>query len=81
MRAAVIPAVRSKWEVKDIPVPKPTANQVLIKIHANRLCYTEVHLTKGELPFPKTFPSTVGHEPTGEIVELGEDVTNGGHHI
>jgi alcohol dehydrogenase len=45
MRAAVIPEVRSKWEVKDIPVPKPAANQVLIKIHASGLCYTDVHLT------------------------------------
>lgn len=75
MRAAVIPEVRSKWQVKDIPVPKPAANQVLIKIHASGLCYTDVHLTKGELPFSMTFPCTVGHEPAGEIVELGNDVT------
>lgn len=74
MRAAVIPEVRSKWEVKDIPVPKPAANQVLIKIHASGLCYTDVHLTNGDLPFSITFPCTVGHEPAGEIVELGDDV-------
>jgi alcohol dehydrogenase len=75
MRAAVIPQIRSKWEVKDIPVPKPAVNQVLIKIHASGLCYTDVHLTNGELPFAMTFPCTIGHEPAGEIVELGDDVT------
>jgi alcohol dehydrogenase len=75
MRAAVIPEVRSKWEVKDIPVPKPAANQVLIKIHASGLCYSDVHLTNADLPFSLTFPLTAGHEPAGEIVELGEDVT------
>jgi alcohol dehydrogenase len=75
MRAAVIPEVRSKWEVKDIPVPKPAANQVLIKIHPSGLCYSDVHLTNGDLPFSITFPLTVGHEPAGEIVELGDDVS------
>lgn len=75
MRAAVIPEFRSKWEVKDIPVPKPAANQVLIKIYASGLCYIDIHLTNGDLPFPVTFPCTVGHEPAGEIVELGDDVT------
>jgi hypothetical protein len=31
MRAAVIPQIRAKWEIRDIPVPKPAVNQVLIK--------------------------------------------------
>jgi D-arabinose 1-dehydrogenase-like Zn-dependent alcohol dehydrogenase len=62
MRAAVIPEVRSKWEVKDIPVPKPASNQVLIKIHASGLCYSDIHLTNADLPFSLTFPLTAGHE-------------------
>jgi D-arabinose 1-dehydrogenase-like Zn-dependent alcohol dehydrogenase len=75
MRAAVIPQIQAKWEIRDIPVPKPAANQVLIKIHASGLCYSDVHLTQGNLPFSMTFPCTAGHEPAGEIVELGNDVT------
>jgi alcohol dehydrogenase len=76
MRAAVIPQIRARWEIRDIPVPKPAANQVLIKIHASGLCYSDVHLTNGDLPFSLPFPLTAGHEPAGEIVELGEDVTS-----
>jgi len=75
MRAAVVPKINGKWEVKEVPTPKPSANQVLIKIHASGLCYTDVHITKGELPFPIEFPRTIGHEPVGEIVELGVGVT------
>jgi D-arabinose 1-dehydrogenase-like Zn-dependent alcohol dehydrogenase len=45
----------------------------LIKIHASGLCYTDVHLTKGELPFAH-FPCIAGHEPVGEIVEVGESI-------
>jgi D-arabinose 1-dehydrogenase-like Zn-dependent alcohol dehydrogenase len=76
MKAAVIPAVRSKWEVKEIPTPEVGPNQVLIKIHASGLCYTDVHVTEGHLPekwLPK-FPCTIGHEPVGEIVSVGTGV-------
>ena len=72
MKAAVVPAVNANWEVKEVPTPKPEANQVLIKIHASGLCYTDVHITRGE--FPVQFPRTLGHEPVGEIVELGPGV-------
>jgi len=53
-------------------VPDPGANQVLIKIRASGICYTDVHQTRGELPGP--FPRTLGHEPVGEIVALGPGV-------
>jgi len=69
MKAAVVPAVKSNWEVKEVPTPKPDANQVLIKIHASGLCYTDVHITRGGIP--AQFPRTLGHEPVGEIVEIG----------
>lgn len=74
MRAAVIPQIRAKWELREIPIPKPAANQVLIKIHASGLCYSDVHLTNGDLPIPLPFPLTAGHEPVGEVIEVGEDV-------
>lgn len=74
MRAAVVPSVNGRWEIKEIPTPKLSTNQVLIKIHASGICYTDVHITHGVLGV--NFPNTIGHEPAGEIVELGEGVTN-----
>lgn len=74
MKAAVVPEIHGKWQVKEVPAPHPAANQVLIKIHASGLCYADVHITEGHLP-TSTFPRTIGHEPAGEIVELGEAVT------
>jgi alcohol dehydrogenase len=73
MLAAVVPSVNAKWEIKEVSTPQPGANQVLIKIHASGICYTDVHATKGALGVK--FPYTIGHEPAGEVVELGEDVT------
>jgi alcohol dehydrogenase len=73
MLSFVIPSVNAKWEVKEVPTPQAGTNQVLIKIHASGICYTDVHVTKGA--FGVKFPYTIGHEPAGEIVALGEGVT------
>ena len=74
MKAAVVPAVNGKWEVKEWETPKAGPNQVVIKIHASGLCYTDVHLTHGMIPVK--FPHVFGHEPVGEIVEVGVGVTS-----
>jgi dehydrogenase len=72
MRAAVVPAVGERWQLQEVPKPSPDSNQVLIKIHASGLCYTDVHITQGHIP--TQFPRTLGHEPVGEIVEIGRAV-------
>src|SRR5256886_385345 len=73
MQAAVVPAVNSSWQVKDVPQPQPGPNQVLVKMHASGICYTDVHQTLGHLPGP--FPRILGHEPVGEIVAVAPNVT------
>src|SRR5271165_5406659 len=73
MKAAIVPSANSEWEVKEISMLEPGENQVLIKIRASGMCYTDVHQTCGELP--GDFPRTLGHEPVGEIVAVGLGVT------
>ena len=72
MKAAIVPAANAPWVVKEVPTPQPEEGQVLIKVRASGLCYTDIHQTQGHLPGP--FPRTLGHEPVGEIVALGRDV-------
>ena len=74
MKAAVVPSVNGKWEVKEWQTPKAGPNQVVIKIHASGLCYTDVHITHGVIP--TQFPRVLGHEPVGEIAEIGVGVTS-----
>jgi alcohol dehydrogenase len=76
MKAAVVPRIGGKWEVREVPTPEPSANQVLIKIHASGLCYSDVHISEGTVPTPIEFPRILGHEPVGEIVAVGEEVTS-----
>ncbi len=73
MRAAIVPAIGERWELRDIEVPKPGPDEVLIKIAASGLCYTDVHFTNG--PFLRDeLPAIFGHEPVGTIVGVGEAV-------
>ena len=65
MQAAVVPAVNGSWQVKDVPQPQAGPNQVLVKMHASGICYTDVHETHGHIP--GQFPRILGHEPVGEI--------------
>lgn len=73
MKAALVPHVHGRWEVHEVPRPKPNDGQVLIKVHASGLCYTDIHQTHDNAA---KFPWVLGHEPVGEIVELGPGVWN-----
>jgi len=73
MKAAVVPAVNARWEVREIPAPEPGPTQVLIRIRASGLCYTDVHIASGALGV--AFPHVLGHEPVGEIAGVGSAVT------
>jgi alcohol dehydrogenase len=73
MRAAVAPAVGKPWELRELTEPDPGPNQVVIRIRASGLCYTDVHQSMGGLPGP--FPRTLGHEPAGDVVAVGSAVS------
>src|ERR1700752_2331077 len=73
MKAAIVPAVSSSWQIKDVPQPQPGPGQVLVKMRASDICNTDVRKTFEHLP--GKFPRILGHEPVGEIVAAAPDVT------
>ncbi|MEA4890804.1 MAG: L-threonine 3-dehydrogenase [Clostridiaceae bacterium] len=62
--------------LRQVPVPVPGKNDVLIKIRKTSICGTDVHIYKWDEWARQTIPVgiTIGHEFVGEIVELGENV-------
>ncbi len=74
MRAAVITQFNQPWELKSLPDPRPHAGQVLIRIRASGMCGTDLHVHHGHMGLKP--PIVAGHEPVGEIVELGAGVTD-----
>lgn len=65
---------QGKFELEEqqIPVPKPDAGKVLLKIAAAGVCHSDLHILHGELPFPKGL--VLGHEIAGHIVAHGDGV-------
>ena len=60
---------------RKIAVPVLQANQVLVKIHMIGICGSDIHVYHGKHPFTK-YPITQGHEVSGEIAALGQNVTD-----
>lgn len=73
MRAMVLEAVGQPLRSREVPVPRPGADQVLIRVAACGVCRTDLHIVDGELPEPK-LPLILGHEVVGTIAETGERV-------
>ena len=74
MKAMVLAAHGKPLQMRDLPVPRPAPDQVLIKVHACGVCRTDLHILEGDLPDPK-LPLILGHEIVGTAVALGERVT------
>lgn len=58
---------------REVPVPKPGPDQVLVKIKKIGVCGSDIHVYHGTHPYT-SYPVTQGHEVSGQIVEVGEYV-------
>lgn len=73
MKAMLLDAPRRALRLADIPIPRPGAGQLLIRVHACGVCRTDLHVVDGELPDPK-LPLVPGHEIVGVVAECGAGV-------
>ncbi len=74
MRAMVLESGTSRLSLQQVPVPRPEAGQVLIKVRTCGVCRTDLHIVDKELTKPK-LPLIPGHEIVGTVVEVGAGVT------
>ncbi|MBO4205549.1 alcohol dehydrogenase catalytic domain-containing protein [Micromonospora echinofusca] len=73
MRAVVLdgPGQLAAERVDD---PTPTPDGVVVAVRDCGICGTDLHLVDGDLGTDR-FPLVPGHEPWGEVVAVGRDVT------
>lgn len=62
-------------DVRDVPIPRPGFQEVLVKTGVCSVCYLDVIVRSGIRPGIQ-LPRILGHEIAGEIVELGDGVRN-----
>lgn len=69
-----------KLEVRAVPDPQPGPDDVLLKIKACGVCGSDIHFYEKDkddyilYPGLTKFPTTTGHEFSGEVVEVGKNV-------
>ena len=73
MRAMVLEQQGRPLKLKQVPVPSPRLEQVLIRVHTCGVCRTDLHVADGDLKNPK-LPLILGHEVVGTVVESGSAV-------
>src|SRR5262245_59301291 len=70
MRTAQMDAPEKPLSLVRRPVPEPGPGEILVKVIACGMCYTEVNELQGDYPFAR-FPVIPGHEITGTVAALG----------
>lgn len=63
------------YEIREVPIPEPGDNEVLIQMKAAGVCGSDLHIYKGENPL-STYPLVPGHENAGIVAKVGRNVTN-----
>jgi L-iditol 2-dehydrogenase/threonine 3-dehydrogenase len=62
-------------EIRNIPQPGPVGkNEVKLKIRKIGVCGSDIHVYHGKHPFT-SYPVVQGHEYSGEVVGVGEEVS------
>ena len=76
MRAVVKAQSAPGLEMREVPVPAPGPNEVLLKLEKTAICGTDLHNYQWDDWAQRTIepPLIIGHEFVGPIVDMGEGV-------
>lgn len=74
-RAAVAFAPGKPLEIVELDLEAPKKGEVLIRVTHTGVCHTDAFTLSGDDP-EGIFPSVLGHEGAGIVVEIGEGVTS-----
>ena len=75
MKAAVL-TDKMNMEIQELPLPAPLDHEVIVKVKACGICGTDQHIYHGQPGSAEVqFPIVLGHELSGEVVQVGKNVT------
>ena len=74
VRAAVVAKPGAAFEIGDLQLESPRADEVLVRIVSAGVCHTDSVARAGDYPVPT--PVVLGHEGAGIVEKVGADVTD-----
>ena len=75
VRAAVAFEARKPLEIETVQLEGPRAGEVLVEMKATGICHTDAFTLSGDDP-EGLFPTILGHEGAGVVVDVGAGVTS-----
>ena len=75
VKAAVAHAAGQPLTIEMVDLAAPQDTEVLVEIKATGVCHTDAYTLSGQDP-EGIFPSILGHEGAGVVVEVGKKVTS-----
>jgi S-(hydroxymethyl)glutathione dehydrogenase/alcohol dehydrogenase len=74
MQAAILRDKSGSLRIEEIEIDKPDRNEVLIQTVASGLCHSDLHFIDGSWSDFAMYPMLLGHEASGVVQAVGEDV-------
>ncbi len=74
VRAAVHRAVTEPASIETIKIASPGPEEVRVEVSACAICHSDLMYIDGG--WSTTFPLVLGHEVSGRVIEIGENVSN-----
>jgi S-(hydroxymethyl)glutathione dehydrogenase / alcohol dehydrogenase len=75
VRAAIANQANAPLEITEVDLAGPKQGEVMVEIKATGICHTDAYTLSGRDP-EGLFPSVIGHEGAGVVVETGPGVTS-----
>ena len=67
------PATECPLHLREMSVPNPAEDELLLRVAACGICRTDLHVVEGELPVRRS-PLIVGHQIVGRVSAIGSGV-------
>jgi propanol-preferring alcohol dehydrogenase len=74
MRAMLLESPKSPLQMRDVAMPLPSAEQVLLRVTACGVCRTDLHVVDGDLTEP-VLPIIPGHQIVGVVEVAGKEAS------
>ena len=74
VQAVVVRTMNGPLSLETILVPDPGPGEALVNILTCGVCHTDLHYQQGGIS--DNYPFLLGHEATGVVAAIGDDVTN-----